>query len=72
MKYKEGVFVGYRWFDARNIEPLFPFGHGLSYTTFDFGTVRIDGHGTDLTVTVPITNTGQRRTDHQVGGAAAA
>ena len=55
-EYKEGLLVGYRWFDAKRIDPLFPFGFGLSYTTFKFGNPRIDGN----TVKVEVTNTGTR------------
>ncbi len=60
--YGERMFVGYRYFDARNIEPLFPFGYGLSYTDFEYSNLEIsDQTITDQdqpTVTVDITNTG--------------
>jgi beta-glucosidase len=60
--YGERMFVGYRYFDARNIEPLFPFGYGLSYTDFEYSNMEIsDQTITDRdhpTVTVDITNTG--------------
>lgn len=61
-RYNEGIFVGYRWHDTKKIAPLFAFGHGLSYTTFDFGKVtanRKNISGNDkITFTVPVTNTG--------------
>jgi beta-glucosidase len=41
-EYKEGVFIGYRWFDEKRIEPQFPFGHGLSYTTFELSDLKAD------------------------------
>ena len=64
VRYGEGVFIGYRYYDAKEMPVLFPFGHGLSYTTFAYGNARasaarfkdVDG----LVVTVEITNTGQR------------
>ncbi len=60
--YKEGIYVGYRWFDEKDIEPLFAFGHGLSYTTFEYGQARLSSSamkkGGSLKVTVPVTNTG--------------
>jgi len=60
VRYGEGVFVGYRGYDARGVEPLIPFGHGGSYTTFEWGVPVLVGSGTELVVEVPITNTGDR------------
>ncbi|MGA7244801.1 MAG: glycoside hydrolase family 3 C-terminal domain-containing protein, partial [Terracidiphilus sp.] len=62
--YSEGVNVGYRWFDKENIEPLFAFGHGLSYTTFDYSglTVSKSSDG-GLDVKVNIKNTGSMSSD---------
>ena len=62
--YSEGVNVGYRWFDKENIEPLFAFGHGLSYTTFDYSglTVAKSSDG-GLDVKVNIKNTGSAASD---------
>ena len=63
-EYREGVFVGYRYYDKKNMKVLFPFGHGLSYTTFGFSDIRISADSirdTDtLTVTATVTNTGKR------------
>jgi beta-glucosidase len=60
--YSEGVDVGYRWYDAHNLTPLFPFGFGLSYTTFAFSHLSIKHTGTggvnDVRVSATITNTG--------------
>ena len=61
--YAEGVFVGYRWYDAKNIQPLFPFGHGLSYTTFQFGEAKASADmsaDAPLIISLPVTNTGHR------------
>ena len=65
MRYGEGVFVGYRWYEARGLPVAFPFGHGLSYTTFELGAPRVSATtfspGDLLTVDVDVTNTGARR-----------
>ena len=59
--YSEGLLVGYRWYDAKGIAPLFPFGFGLSYTTFRLGNLRIThGPGRSVRVSADITNTGRR------------
>ena len=62
--YNEGIYVGYRFIDKNKLKPTFPFGHGLSYTTFKYGKATVDraeGAGDDtFTVTVPVTNTGDR------------
>ena len=61
VRYGEGVLVGYRWYDAKGLDVTFPFGHGLSYTTFEYGrasvTSEVDG---DLVVSIDVTNTGER------------
>ena len=63
-KYNEGIFVGYRWLDKENIKPLFAFGHGLSYTQFEYGKVTLDSkemtQDGKIVLTVPVTNVGKR------------
>ena len=56
--YTEGVYVGYRYFDSVGKEPLFPFGYGLGYTTFSLGQPQAAVEGTQVTVRVPVKNTG--------------
>ncbi len=62
VKLSDGVFSGYRHFDAKGIEPLFPFGHGLSYTTFTYAELTLSGKtlraGETLAVSVNVTNAG--------------
>ncbi|MFT4234757.1 MAG: glycoside hydrolase family 3 C-terminal domain-containing protein [Microbacterium sp.] len=61
VRYGEGVLVGYRWYDAKGLDVTFPFGHGLSYTTFSYGepTATVDADG-NVIVHVAVTNTGER------------
>ncbi len=62
--YNEGVFVGYRWYDSKNIAPLFPFGYGLSYTTFEYDNLDITpenfNDGDNVTVSFEVKNTGNK------------
>jgi beta-glucosidase len=60
VRYGEGLFVGYRGFDAREQEVAYPFGFGLSYTTFGYGEARAVSGEHGLEVRVPVTNTGTR------------
>ncbi|WP_159603271.1 glycoside hydrolase family 3 C-terminal domain-containing protein [Agromyces humi] len=60
VRYGEGLFVGYRWYDARDFEVSYPFGHGLSYTTFAYSDASVSADASGLTVRVTVTNTGDR------------
>jgi beta-glucosidase len=64
VEYKEGLYIGYRHVDKAGLQPLFPFGFGLSYTRFEVGAPQLSGDslepGGELTVTVPVRNTGDR------------
>jgi beta-glucosidase len=64
VEYKEGIFVGYRYYDKKEMEPLFPFGFGLSYTSFEYSNLTLskkDMKDSDtVTVSVKIKNTGSR------------
>ncbi|HEY5499621.1 MAG TPA: glycoside hydrolase family 3 C-terminal domain-containing protein, partial [Bacteroidales bacterium] len=62
--YDESIFVGYRWLDKQKIKPLFCFGHGLSYTSFEYGKMKADKammtQSDSITVSIPVKNTGNR------------
>lgn len=63
VNYGEGIFIGYRYYDAKEMPVLFPFGHGLSYTTFEYNNAKVSKNKfkdvDGLTVTVDVTNTGK-------------
>ncbi len=63
VNYKEGVFVGYRWYESKNIEPLYPFGHGLSYSTFEYSGLKLGKNqiqkGETLKLSFVLENTGR-------------
>ncbi len=62
VEYREGIYVGYRYYDTKKMDVCFPFGHGLSYTTFEYSNLRLSKNevndGDQLTVTMDVTNTG--------------
>ena len=65
VRYGEGLYVGYRWFDARHIDPAVPFGHGLSYATFAWDNARVSGSGSTafsdpVVIEIDVTNTSGR------------
>lgn len=65
VEYKEGLFVGYRYYDTKNIKPLFPFGFGLSYTNFEYRDIKLSSKeimdNETITVSVKVKNTGKVR-----------
>jgi beta-glucosidase len=65
VEYSEGLKIGYRWFDAQGVAPLYPFGHGLSYTTFALSNLTVSPRASDgttpITVELTVRNTGTRR-----------
>jgi beta-glucosidase len=65
VEYSEGLQIGYRWFDANRIAPRFPFGYGLSYTTFKLSNLVVSPRSANgaskVTVRITVTNTGRRR-----------
>ncbi len=64
VEYREGIYIGYRYYDTAKKEVLFPFGYGLSYTTFEYSDIKLSGKrikdSTNLTVSFKIKNTGER------------
>lgn len=57
--YEEGIYVGYRWFDKNNVNVSYPFGYGLSYTTFEYSDAAVKAEGDNITLSVTIKNTGK-------------
>ncbi|PRO67138.1 glycoside hydrolase family 3 C-terminal domain-containing protein [Alkalicoccus urumqiensis] len=60
VEYREGIFIGYRYYNTKKIKPLFPFGYGLSYTTFSYDSMNVEQVDGDVYVDVTVTNTGDR------------
>lgn len=64
--YKEGIYVGYRYFDSFGVEPAYPFGFGLSYTTFSLHSAGVSADGSQVTVKALVTNTGDTYSGKEV------
>ena len=64
--YKEGIYVGYRYFDTFGVEPAYPFGFGLSYTTFDIRSAGVSVQGSQVMVKAAVTNTGDTYSGKEV------
>ncbi len=64
--YKEGIYVGYRYFDAKKIKPYYPFGYGLSYTSFETKHLSTKVNGSEVKLSVEVTNTGTFEGKHTV------
>jgi len=60
VEYREGLFMGYRGYDRSGVQPLFPFGYGLSYTSFEYSDINITEDGEEFVVTFNLTNVGRR------------
>ncbi|HMP76706.1 MAG TPA: glycoside hydrolase family 3 C-terminal domain-containing protein [Kiritimatiellia bacterium] len=60
VEYKEGVFIGYRWYDDRNLDVRYPFGHGMSYTTFVYDELNVAAGGEEIVVRARVRNAGDR------------
>jgi beta-glucosidase len=60
VNYREDIFVGYRYHDTYNVAPLFSFGHGLSYTSFEYSNMQVREQGDGVKVTLTVKNTGRR------------
>lgn len=60
VRYAEGIYVGYRWYDSRDMAVTFPFGHGLSYTTFTYSDLLVSAEDEGVVVRLTVTNAGER------------
>ncbi len=56
--YEEGIYVGYRWFDTQKLQVSYPFGYGLSYTTYEYSNAKVENNGEQLVVSVDVKNNG--------------